>query len=92
MKEQPDQRKPILYYCGIVVILMLLLNIFVFPSLLQAQVAEVTYDQFLTLVDEGKVTEVAYEDNQIKFIALDSASRPAFFKTGVWPWDEGLSE
>ena len=92
MKEQPDQRKPILYYCGIVVILMLLLNIFVFPSLLQAQVAEVTYDQFLTLVDEGKVTEVAYEDNQIKFIALDSASRPAFFKTGVWPWDEGLTE
>ena len=104
MKEQPDQRKQILYYCGIVIILTLLLNIFVFPSLLQAQVTEVTYDQFLTMVDgkvpdglpaggtEIEVTEVAYEDNQIKFAARDKAGRTAFFKTGVWPWDEGLTE
>ncbi|MBQ9264522.1 MAG: ATP-dependent zinc metalloprotease FtsH [Clostridia bacterium] len=92
MREQPDQRKPILYYCGIVIILMLLLNIFVFPSLLQAQVTEVTYDQFLSLVEEGKVTEVAYQDNQIQFIAADGSSRPAFYKTGVWPWDDGLTD
>ena len=92
MKEQPDQRKPILYYSGIVIILMLLLNIFVFPALLQAQVTEVTYDQFLSLVEEGRVTDVAYEDNQIRFIVQEDGGRPALCKTGVWPWDESLTD
>ncbi len=92
MKEQPDQRKPILYYSGIVIILMLLLNIFVFPALLQAQVTEVTYDQFLSLVEEGRVTDVAYEDNQIRFIVQEDGGRPALCKTGVWPWDDSLTD
>ena len=104
MKEQPDRKKPLLYYCGIVTILMLLLNIFVFPSLLQARVTEVTYDQFLAMVDgtvpEGlpaagvavTVTELAYEDSQIKFVVQDGSGRTAFFKTGVWPWDDTLTE
>ena len=43
MKEQPNQRKQMLYYCGLVIIVMLLLNIFVFPALLQPQVTEVTW-------------------------------------------------
>ena len=92
MKEQPDQRKPLLYYSGIVLVLMLLLNIFVFPALLQARVTEVSYDQFLSLVDGGKVKQVAYEDNVMVFTVQEDGGRTAFYKTGVWPWDEGLTE
>ncbi len=92
MKEQPDQRKQILYYCGIVLIITLLLNIFVFPLLLQPQVREVTYDQFLSMVDEGKVSQVGYQDNMIVFIARNDEGRDAYYKTGVWPWDDSLTE
>ena len=74
MKEQPDQRKQLLYYCVLVVIVMLLLNIFVFPALLQPQVTEVTYDGFLSMVDDGSVEEVSYQDSMLVFTAKASSS------------------
>ena len=92
MKEQPDQRKQILYYCGIVLLITLLLNIFVFPLLLQPQVTEVTYDQFLTMVEEGRVTRVGYQDSMLVFIGKNDEGRDAYYKTGVWPWDEALTD
>ena len=91
MKEQPNQKKPMLYYCGIVFLLMLLLNIFVFPALLQQRVTEVSYDEFLTMVKAGKVSEVAYEDDQLVFVASADNYRAAYFKTGVWPCDNDLT-
>lgn len=33
----------------------MLLNVFLFPSLLERQVVEVPYSQFLTMVDGGQV-------------------------------------
>ena len=92
MKEQPDQRKQILYYCGIVLLITLLLNIFVFPLLLQPQVTEVTYDQFLTMVEEGRVTRGGYQDSMLVFIGKNDEGRDAYYKTGVWPWDEALTD
>ena len=92
MKEQPDQKKTLLYYCGIVIIIMLLLNIFVFPALLQPRVTQVSYDDFITMVEGGRVKEVSYQDSTIMFTASDDAGRTAFFKTGVWPWDDALTE
>ncbi|MBQ4075821.1 MAG: ATP-dependent zinc metalloprotease FtsH [Clostridia bacterium] len=92
MKEQPSQKRPLIYYGGIVVIAMLLLNIFVFPAILQPRVHEATYDQFVKLVDEGKVTHVSYEENMMVFAAADEEGRPVFYKTGVWPWDEKLTQ
>ncbi len=91
MKEQPNQRKSLMYYCGIVLLVMLLLNIFVFPALLQQQVTEVSYDEFLMMVKSGRVSEVAYQDSQLVFIASADTYRPAYFKTGVWPWDNDLT-
>ena len=92
MKEQPNQRKPMLYYCGLVLIVMLLLNIFVFPALLQPQVKEVSYDDFVAMVDGGQVEEVSYQDNMMIFTAKDENDRLALYKTGVWPWDDTLTQ
>ncbi|MBE5786670.1 MAG: ATP-dependent zinc metalloprotease FtsH [Clostridiales bacterium] len=92
MKEQPSQRKPLIYYCGIVSIVMLLLNIFVFPALLQPQVHEISYDEFVKMVDEGKVTHVSYEDSMMLFTASGDGGRPVFYKTGIWPWDDALTQ
>ena len=92
MKEQPNPRKQLLYYCGLVAIVMLLLNIFVFPALLQPQVREVTYDDFVSMVDAGKVKEVSYQDNMMVFTATDENDRLSLYKTGVWPWDDSLTQ
>ncbi len=92
MKEQPNQRKPLLYYYGIALIVILLLNIFVFPALLQPQVREVPYDEFITMVEEDKVAEVSQQDNMIVFTAKDENDHLLLFKTGIWEGDSGLTE
>ena len=92
MKEQPNQRKQMLYYSGLVIIVMLLLNIFVFPALLQPQVTEVSYDEFIAKLDGGQVEEVSYQDSMLVFTAKDENGRKALYKTGVWPGDDALTE
>ena len=92
MKEQPNQRKSMLYYYGIALIIILLLNIFVFPALLQPQVREVPYDEFISLVDADKVAEVSQQDNMIVFTAKDDNDRLMLYKTGIWAGDTGLTE
>ena len=69
MKNDEPKRPPksILYYYGIVLIVLLLLNVLVFPSLTERQVTEVTYDQFLDMLDQGIVKGVNRTDDQITF-------------------------
>ncbi len=86
-------RKPLIYYYLITLLVLLLLNALFFPSLLQKQVTEVGYNQFLKMVDSGSVTRVAYEQdgNQIVFIANDETGSQKYYKTGIFP-DNGLRE
>ena len=69
MKNDEPKRPPksILYYYGIILVVLLLLNVLIFPSLTERQVTEVTYDQFLDMLDEGLVKGVNRTDDQITF-------------------------
>lgn len=91
MKEEKPSRKPLMYYVIVVTIVTLLLNAFVFPLLLEQQVREVGYNEFLAMVDEGRVTEVARDDSEglITFAATDDKDKERIYKTGIWP-DDGL--
>ena len=55
-------KKPLIFYYLIAMVVVMLLNALLFPSLLQRQVTEVGYNQFLDMVGNGQVKEVAYED------------------------------
>ena len=92
MKEQPNQKKSLLYFYGIALVIILLLNIFVFPALLQPQVSEIPYDEFVKLVNEDKVQEVSQQDSMIVFTAKDESGRLLLYKTGIWDGDAGLTE
>ena len=84
-KNKP--RKSILYYYAITLLILVLLNALLFPSMMQRQVTEVGYNEFLSMVDDGKVTQVAYEDGneQIVFIAKDDNGQEEIYKTGIFP-------
>ena len=86
-------KKPMIYYYAIVLLVMMLLNSLLFPALMQRRVTEVSYDTFLSMVDEGSVTEVAYEQNEqlIVFAAKNSSGKEDLYKTGVVP-DDGLRQ
>ena len=88
---QPDQpsKKPLVYYCAIVTIVMMLLNALVFPAVLQRQVKEVGYSDFLKMVDAGEVVEVELEQDseQIIFVAKNDKGEEYICKTGTFPDD-----
>ena len=95
MIQEPEQdkkkpRRSLIYYYVVTLLILMLLNALLFPSLLQRQVTEVGYNQFLDMVGNGQVKEVAYEDaeEQIVFIATDENGTEEVYKTGIFPDDD----
>ncbi len=86
-QDKHTPRRNIAFYYVIALLVLILLNALLFPSMLQRQVTEVGYNDFLNMVDNGQVQEVAYEsDNeQIIFIATDSSGQEQIYKTGIFP-------
>ena len=87
-KKPSPPKKPLFFYYVAAIVAVLLLNALLFPSVLQERVTEVSYDEFLALIDKGEVSEVAFEeaDQQIVF-TTGSDKTVKYYKTGVWPDD-----
>ena len=60
-----------LYYALIALTVLLLLNTIVMPYIQNASVTEVDYNQFLTMIEGGKIEEVEIESNKITFSDTD---------------------
>ena len=86
-QDKHTPRRNILYYYVITLLILILLNALLFPSVMQRQVTEVGYNDFLDMVDNGQVQQIAYEaDNeQIVFIAKDDDGNEEVYKTGIFP-------
>ena len=94
VKEHEPPKKPLIYYCTVALVVLLLLNIFVFPLILKDQVEEVGYNDFLAMVDAGEVEEVARDDSAktITFTARTGKDgRLRYYQTGIWPDDTLLT-
>ena len=89
--DDKSPKKPLIFYYLIAMVVLMLLNALVFPAMLATPVTEVGYNDFLTMIDNKQVKEVAMEESQILFTATDENGQTAIYKTGVWP-DEGLTE
>ena len=89
--DDKSPKKPLIFYYLIAMVVLMLLNALVFPAMLATPVTEVGYNDFLTMIDNKQVKEVAMEEDQILFTATDENGQTAIYKTGVWP-DEGLTE
>ena len=67
MKEVKSPKKPLIYYYGIVLLIILLFNLLVTPLLSHQQVEEVDYGTFMDMIDEKDIGTVQVEDTQILF-------------------------
>ena len=67
MKEVKSPKKPLLYYYGIVLLIIFLFNLLVTPLLSQEQVTAVDYGTFMDMIDAGDIGLVQVEDSQILF-------------------------
>ena len=80
MKQVQNQKTHNFYYV-IALIVILLLNLLLFPRLLEPKVTEVDYGKFLQMVDNNEISEVQIQSNEIIF--SDKSSPANYYKTGV---------
>ena len=67
MKEVKSPKKPLLYYYGIVLLIIFLFNLVITPMLTRREVAEVDYGTFMDMIDDKDIGLVQVEDSQILF-------------------------
>lgn len=84
MQTQKNPRKPLIYYYMLAMICLMLLNTFVFPIVLKKQVTETDYGTFLTKLENGLISIVEIQENQIGFIAKDESGQDHLYVTGVF--------
>ena len=80
MKEVKSPKKPLLYYYGIVLLILAVFNIFVAPLLSSQQTKEVDYGTFMSMIDEKNIGTVEIGDSQIVFTDKDNKN---LYETGV---------
>ena len=80
MNEVKKPKKPLIYYYGIVLVVLLLFNFLALPWLSQRQVKEVDYGTFMTMTEEKQIGKVEVQDNQILFTDKDEKQ---IYKTGL---------
>ena len=88
MKEVKSPKKPLIYYYGIVFIVIVLFNLFVTPIIQKHQVTEVDYGKFMAMIEDKSIEAVEVEDSQIIFTDKDTKK---IYKTGTMN-DPGLTE
>ena len=67
MKEVKTPKKPLVYYYGIVLIIIMIFNFLIAPMISRSQVEEVGYGTFMDMIEEGNIGVVEVEDSQILF-------------------------
>ena len=67
MKEAKSPKKPLIFYYGVVLAVLLVFNMIVSPLLLERQVTEVDYGTFMRMIDDKDIGEVQMDDSEILF-------------------------
>ena len=80
MKKVEKPKKPLIFYYLISLVILILLNTFLFPNLMNHhKVKDVDYGTFLTMVDKKEVSKVELNGDTIYF--TDKAAEPNYYET-----------
>ena len=86
MNEVKTPKKPLVFYYGIAMVVLLLLNMLVMPLITQHQVEEVDYGTFIKMTENKEIGQVEIESDKILFTNKDGSK---IYKTGLLN-DDGL--
>ena len=82
MQQVKKPKKPLIFYYCVVLLVMVLINTIVVPSLLKTQIKEVDYGTFLTMLNDKEVDTAQVEDDVIYF--TDKAEKQQAYSTVVF--------
>ena len=79
MKEVKTPKKPLIYYYGIVLLVIVIFNMVVSPLLMSSSVKEVDYGTFMKMIDDKDIGSVEVGDSEIVFTDKENTQ---IYKTG----------
>ncbi len=88
MNEIKPPRKSLTTYYLVVLLIILIANLVIGPSLAQRRIVEVDYGKFMSMTEKGEIGKVEIQPHQILFTEKDG---DAVYKTGLMD-DPGLVE
>ena len=80
MKEVKSPKKPLIYYYGIALLVLVLVNFLALPMIAKQQIKEVDYGTFMSMTEKQEIGQVEIQENQILF--TDKAGEN-IYKTGL---------
>lgn len=80
MNDNNDKKRPLTYYYMLMMVLILVFNSVIMPMFFNPKMKEVSYNNFLQMVDEGKVSKVEITDKRLA--AVDKNNEKEIYVTG----------
>ena len=80
MNEVKTPKKPLIYYYGIVLLIILAFNMIISPMIANAKVKEVDYGTFMKMIEEKNIGKVEVDDSEIYFTDKNNEQ---IYKTGI---------
>lgn len=80
MNDNNDKKRPLMYYYMLMLVLILVFNSVIMPMFFNPKMKEVSYNNFLQMVDEGKVSKVEITDKRLA--AVDKNNEKEIYVTG----------
>ena len=82
MKEVKSPKKPLIYYYGIVLLVILVFYMVISPLLTSARVTQVDYGTFMKMIEEKNVGSVEVSDSEIVFTDKENKNRQSQDRVG----------
>ena len=80
MKEVKSPKKPLIYYYGLVLVILFLFNLFAPSFLGRPQIDDVDYGTFMDMIDDQDIGQVEITDTEITFTNKDGTK---LYQTGA---------
>ena len=82
MNEVKRPKRPLIYYYGVIVLILLLFNLLALPKLSQWQVVEVDYGTFMSMTEDGQVGRVEIQEQE-NLILFTDQEETTVYKTAM---------
>lgn len=82
--RKPNINRNVLLFYLLGFALILIFNWIIIPKIAESRIVPANYSQFRSMVENKKVTEVSFEEDQILFIGVDDNAKKQFIRQAKW--------
>ena len=90
--DNKKKRQSMILYVIIAIAAIVALNSVVYPSIERATVKDVSYSEFINMVDDDQVDEVSLDTGSGKITFTSKSDGSVTYRTNEWPSDDTLAE